>query len=778
MASRDSTDSDASSGFGTTPDSRLLDQWLPSRLRHPRWVGWRLRGLLAAALLGCLALFLLTRELAHQSTMAATWRADAAGQLALATTHDGRLRGFEGHALTAVSGSDAQVLFVDSLALARSARWLTRDADRSRFVEQQRELHRVMAARLVQLYFADGRTVTINLAPLGVGGLGPLYWLVVALALVLYLVAMIVLFAQPGLRNGLYAAMALAQCGNLVFIAVQAVPGLAVPLPWAAADAGWRTAFDLLTAATLLHATAVHPRRVPHAHWIAVVAWGTAGAVAVALFTQRLPQGWWWTQAVGAALGVMAIAVLGWSHRIEPHPFAMVLRRFGTATVGTWALLTLAVTAAGESGLQQQIASIGSMVWVVFLASLMLLVPFLAKSQQVMREFALLAGVSTVATSLDLLFISLFAIGQSMSIALSLFLSLGLYVAGRTWLVNQLRGTSVITMERLFERLYRIVRDVERHPRTAGTQLLGLMRELFEPLEAMVAEHASTHARVSRDGSTLLVPVPDLSRPSGRAEQTLVLRFSRHGRRLFTEEDGRLAERIVDQLCRAVAYDQAVERGRSEERSRIAQDLHDDIGARLLTLMYQATSPEQEDYIRHTLQDLKTLTRGLAVGGHRLSHALAEWKADATHRLSVAQIALTWDAQLDSELDLTVVQWSALTRVLRELISNALTHAQATRVDVRFTLDSEALTLSVIDDGQGQRPEDWSHGLGLGGIRKRVKQLGGEVRWREMKPHGIACLVRVPRWSKPSDGTGRKPAAASGAQPAAASPAAAGGVPT
>jgi len=774
MASRQSSDhadADAPSGFGSTPDSRLLDQWLPARLSRQRWVGWRLRGLLAAALLGCLTLFLLTRELAQQPALGATWHANTSGQLELVSSTDARLRDFQGQALTAVGGPDAQILFVDSLALARSARWLTRELDRGRFVEQQQQLHRAFAARPVQLYFTDGRTLALSLAPLGVGGLGPLYWLVIGLALVLYLVAVTVLFARPGLRNGLFAAMALAQCGNLVYIAVQAVPGLALALPWAASDASARTLFDLFTAAALLHATAVHPRRVPNAGTIAFAGWAVAAVVALAVLSGQLPQPWWWTQASGVGLGLAAIGVLGWSHRIEPHPFAIVLRRFGVATVGTWALLTLGVAAAQEPGLQQQIASVGSMVWVVFLASLMLLVPFLAKSQQVMREFALLAGVSTVATSLDLLFISLFSIGQTVSIALSLFFALGVYIAGRTWLVNQLRGTSVITMERLFERLYRTVRDVERHPRTAGTQLLGLMRELFEPLEAVVAEHGSAHARVSRDGSMLLVPVPDLSRPSGQAQQTLVLRFSRHGRRLFTEEDRRLAERIVDQLRRAVAYDEAVERGRSEERSRIAQDLHDDIGARLLTLMYQASSPEQEDYLRHTLQDLKTLTRGLAVGGHRLSHALAEWKADATQRLGVAQIALHWDTQLDGELDLTVVQWSALTRVLRELLSNAIAHAQATRVHVRFELDRAALVLSVTDDGSGHRPEDWSHGLGLGGIRKRVKQLGGEVRWREAQPQGITCVVRVPRWSQASDG---------GAQSAAAAPASApaGGVPT
>merc|ERR1739841_85545 len=91
-----------------------------------------------------------------------------------------------------------------------------------------------------------------------------------------------------------------------------------------------------------------------------------------------------------------------------------------------------------------------------------------------------------------------------------------------------------------------------------------------------------------------------------------------------------------------------------------------------------------------------------------------------------------------------MVQWSALTRILRELVSNAISHAKARQIEVCMTLAQDCLTLSVSDDGVGSDPAGWAHGLGLGGVRKRVKQLGGKVRWLRCTPQGIRCEVVVP----------------------------------
>jgi signal transduction histidine kinase len=727
-------------------DASTLEHMLGQRLQPARWMGWRLRLLLAAALAGCLGLFLLIRTLADIPHVDAVWRATTQGQLELVASHDPRLQALEGRPLLGVAGDDGSVLVVDALALQRSPRWLVSDAQRARHAQLQDQLAHLFAQHEVTLFFHDGATLKLKPQPRGIGELGTLFWLLSGLALLLYLIAWVVVLARPTMRNLVYALMALAQAGNVLFIAVESAPGLGMPAGFAQADLFARMSFDLLTGAALVHATIVHPRRLPGWRLLGPAAWLSAVAIIALAVTGRLPQLWWVTQAVTIGYGLAAIVLLSWSYRIEPNPFAIVLRRFGVVGLGTLVLLTIAVAVADQQpGMQLSIASVGSVIWYVFLASLLLLVPFLSRSQQVMREFSMLAGISTVATSLDLLFVAVFSLGQFASLTLSLFLSLGLYAGARQWILNQMLGSNMLTTERMFEQLYRIAREAEARPQRAGELLSRMLRDLFEPLEVMRIDRPLQRARVVGDGSTLLVPIPPLADEDSPPPGSVVLRFAHRGKRMFTQEDARLTDRIVEQLRRAVAFDKAIEQARSDERARIAQDLHDDIGARLLTLMYKAPNPEMEDYVRHTLQDLKTLTRGLAASSHPLSHSAAEWKADITQRLAAAQCDLRWSFTCDRDIVLSVVQWSALTRILRELVSNTISHSQAMQVDIDLVYERNVFALKVCDDGVGRDPRAWSHGLGLGGVRKRVKLLGGEVEWRENRPRGICCAVRVPQ---------------------------------
>jgi signal transduction histidine kinase len=698
-------------------------------------MGWRLHIVVGAALIGCVALFLLARSLAVVPALPAALHVNASGALQVAGA-------VQTHGVHGMVDERGHVTALDALLLQRSSRWLTTDAERQRHATQHDALAQALAAGSLQLMVDDGRLLTFDARQHGSGGLGAVFWMACTFALPLFVVAIGVVVVRPTLDNGLYAVMALAQAGNLLFVAAESLPALGLPVGFMRLEGNLRSNLDLATAAALVHATGIFPRRLPGSGARALLVWLVLGILALLLSTHWLAGAWWWTQAAMIGCGTLAVVQLGWSQRIQPHPLAAALWRLCLLTVATLVLLTLSLATVDLQATDKgEAAAMGAAAWLVFVASMLLMLPFLARTQQLLREISLLAGVSTVATSLDLLFVAVFSLGSFASLTLALFISLGVYAGLRQWLLDQMMARDRVTAERIFERLYRFAREVGVRPQSVGDQLTRLLSEIFEPLEVAPAKQHTERARVVGNGACLLVPLPRLA---GTAEPGVIgLHFALRGRRMFTVDDARLADRVVEQLSRAVAFDEAVARGRSEERLRIAQDLHDDIGARLLTLIYKAPTREMEEYVRHTLKDLKTLTRGLAASDHRLSHAVVEWKADIAQRLAAADCEFGWAFAFDLDIELSVVQWSALTRILRELVSNSIAHAHATRVDIDARLERGVLSLSVTDDGGGRGPDAWSHGLGLSGVRKRVKQLGGEVHWHEAGSRGITCRVVV-----------------------------------
>ncbi|WP_374562490.1 sensor histidine kinase [Ideonella sp.] len=738
------------SGWPHTTDSRFSE---PSSFGStaaaamaggtPR-IGWRRQALLLAAVVACLTVFLLARVMANNPHVAADWRVTHDGGLELVYTNLPGLKEQVGHELASIETAPGSALAFDALALTHSARWLADDALRERLINTRLTVARAVESGHIVLVFRDGHRVDVIPRPRGYAGLGAMFWLLSAFAMVLFLVGWIVPLVQPQLRNLLYALMALSQAGQLLLAAIGSVPGLTLPSALVLREHSLLTMLDLATGAAILHATALHPYRSRWRVLPVLLSWGATLGFGIYAVLGQQPHHWWTAQSLLIGDGLLCIVFLAWPVGPQPHPFAVVMRRFASVTVGALVLLTLAVALVPHMPPDvQPLAAVGPVIWSVFFASVILMVPFISRSQNVMREFAMLAGVSTVATSVDLLFVAVFSFSQFASLTLSLFLALGAYAAVRQWLVNQMMGARTLTTERMFDHLYRIAREVEAKPERAADRMADLLRHVFEPLETTRTGGQGRQSRVVANGAVLLVPAPNLTQ-GPMLDGQIALRFAERGKRLFTPEDARLADRIVEQLMRALAHDRAVERGRSEERVRIAQDLHDDIGARLLTLMYKAQNKEMEDYVRHTLQDLKTLTRGLAASTHSLALAAAEWKTDITARLEAVRCELEWSASFDEDLTLTIIQWSSLTRIMRELISNIIAHSKATQVLIEMRLHEGLFTVTISDDGVGRTPAKWSHGLGLGGIRKRVKLMGGSVSWREREPKGIVCLVSVP----------------------------------
>ncbi|HZF79938.1 MAG TPA: histidine kinase, partial [Rubrivivax sp.] len=418
--------------------------------RPQRWMNWRRRALVLAALVGCLGVFSLARWLASTPHLAGEWAGTADGRLVLVSAPDPQLDAQRGQVLQRVHAPGRPPLAVDSLLLHRSPRWQVDDDARVRQITQHEGLAAALGTReSVRLEFASGATLAAAVLPRSYSGLGLAFWPLAGLGLLLYLFGLVVLLARPQPRNGLYVTMAWCQAANLLFIALESSRGLGLPLLGPSSfdgEFGLRVALDLCTGAAGVHAYALHPRPLASAGRIAAAAWSGAAGLLLLTLLGLLPGVWWWTQGGCIALCSAALVMARRSHRAEHDPYALVMCRFATATLTTLVLASAAVAIAARlPDAAPRVVAWASGAWYLFLASLLLLTPFLARSRQVLREFAMLAGISTVATSLDLLFVAVFSLGTFTSLAMAVFIALGVYAGARQWMLNHLIGNSMLT---------------------------------------------------------------------------------------------------------------------------------------------------------------------------------------------------------------------------------------------------------------------------------------------------------------------------------------------
>ncbi|MBX3727214.1 MAG: hypothetical protein KF823_14995 [Xanthomonadales bacterium] len=190
-----------------------------------------------------------------------------------------------------------------------------------------------------------------------------------------------------------------------------------------------------------------------------------------------------------------------------------------------------------------------------------------------------------------------------------------------------------------------------------------------------------------------------------------------------------------------------VEQAAAEERARIHADLHDDLGARLLEMVYAAPDQDSADRARALLQDLRDMvTRARGEPG-TLGEVLADIQAEARRRLAAVDAGLAWqqpedlpDPALDSASALH------LRRIVREAISNALHHggARSLRVRVQVAAGPELL-LELTDDGSADLAGvGAAAGSGVRNMRDRARALDGEIDWRAGTLGGTKVLLRAP----------------------------------
>ena len=185
-----------------------------------------------------------------------------------------------------------------------------------------------------------------------------------------------------------------------------------------------------------------------------------------------------------------------------------------------------------------------------------------------------------------------------------------------------------------------------------------------------------------------------------------------------------------------------------DERRRIASDLHDDLGAQLLTIA-QASGPTADreriaSLARQALDEMRLSVRGLTAEAAHASDVLADWRAECVSRLDAAGLEPVWLADEPPPAQLLPARVHVqCTRILREAVSNAIRHSGARCCEVRVAFAEGGLRLEVCDDGRGiTAPQASSRrGHGLANIERRARALQG---WHELaQPERGGTVVRV-----------------------------------
>ena len=207
-----------------------------------------------------------------------------------------------------------------------------------------------------------------------------------------------------------------------------------------------------------------------------------------------------------------------------------------------------------------------------------------------------------------------------------------------------------------------------------------------------------------------------------------------------------------------------------EERRRLAQELHDELGQSLSAITAIATSMEQSgsktgQNVVESTRIIKTIADdmyGVARGMIRqlrpavldelglvpaIQQLVDEW--NSAHADTFCHLEINADCSMPAD----VVKIN-IYRIIQESLTNAARHSSAKNVYISLDnsrKNSSDLVLEISDDGQGFDPGKTRKGMGLSGIRERVDSMGGEFHLATEVNKGVKIAIILP--VEPADAT-------------------------
>jgi signal transduction histidine kinase len=194
------------------------------------------------------------------------------------------------------------------------------------------------------------------------------------------------------------------------------------------------------------------------------------------------------------------------------------------------------------------------------------------------------------------------------------------------------------------------------------------------------------------------------------------------------------------------------------ERNRIAQDLHDDISAKLNVVSLSAnflleeesvTPKETEEIISHMLRVTnKTIESSRKIAHNLLPPILEKFGLGAALEELCDEFSNSKKVNVTSDIEYKAGRLSKddelhVFRIVQELMNNSMRHGKAKEIALNFKSEIENLSLSYRDNGLGFDTSTISiqKGLGLRNIESRVSLLNGEIVYKSEKLKGVEVEI-------------------------------------
>lgn len=187
--------------------------------------------------------------------------------------------------------------------------------------------------------------------------------------------------------------------------------------------------------------------------------------------------------------------------------------------------------------------------------------------------------------------------------------------------------------------------------------------------------------------------------------------------------------------------------GIEKERSRIAGELHDDIGSRLANLYRMIGLARQDEaQLRQQVElisnDVRSLSHQLAVNHSTkgLKQMLIDLVSDIQPTTTTKIDLQFYDVPQELDNELT----HQFYRCIQEILGNTVKHSKAIQADIQLYGHENELVFTYEDDGVGFDPSRQSKGLGLHQLQSRLQTLKGSIEISSALGSGVQMMIRIP----------------------------------